>query len=315
MFNGLPGLKFPAGGKTFITKDQMADYLESYAEHFELPVERSIRVRAVTPSASGFRIETTGDTYVADNVVVAMANYQKPKRPAFAPELDPAILQLHSTEYRNPDQLRKGPVLVVGVGNSGADIAIELAASRETLLSGTPTGHVPFPIEGFFGRNLGIRLVRFVGHRILHSGTPMGRKVRSKMLHKGNPLVRVKPHDLTEAGVRWVSRIDRVEDGMPVTTSGERLEVPNVVWCTGYSSGFSWLRVPGLDLEHPETQRGVVPDVPGLFFVGLHFQYAATSDTVTGMPRDARYVVKALCRQATEPRRLSTAKQPATGSA
>ena len=294
-FNALPGLPFPAGRADVVTKDEMADYLESYARHFDLPIQNGVRIDKLVKRGEHF-ILASGDRMIeASRVVVAMSNYQVPRAPPFARHLSPEILQLHSRRYKNPDQLRPGRVLVVGGGNSAADIALELSRTHEVTMAGKETGHIPFRIEPWLARHFLISLVRFVGHVVLNMKTPLGRKVRLFFLTKAGPLVRVKPTDLVEAGVRRVPRVVAVEDGLPVLEDGCRPEVDNVVWCTGFRPGFSWIDLPIFD-EHgmPEHVRGEVPAVPGLYFVGLHFQFAATSDTITGVSRDARHVVRRL---------------------
>ena len=294
-FDGLAGLPFPAGRADFISKDEMADYLESYAQHFHLPVRTGTRVERLSREGDRFRVVTDRGTILADNVVVAMSNYQQPKVPAFAGELDPGIVQLHSFGYRNPSQLAPGGVLVVGVGNSGADIALEVAANHPTWLAGKEAGHIPFRIERFVARHFLVSVVRFVGHRVLTMNTPIGRKIRPGFLDRAAPLVRVKPKDLTAAGIERVGRIVEVRDGSPVTEEGQVLEVANVIWCTGFRPGFGWIDLPIFgDHQQPEHDAGVVEQEPGLYFVGLHFLFAATSDTVNGVSRDARRVVEHL---------------------
>jgi putative flavoprotein involved in K+ transport len=294
-FNGLPGLPFPASRDEFITKDQMADYLEAYAQRFELPVRTGTKVQRLTRVGDRFVISTDHGSYLSDSVVVAMSNYQQPRVPAFAGELDPRIVQLHSHEYRNPSQLAPGAVLVVGVGNSGADISLEVAKTHATWLAGKEAGHIPFRIERFVARHLLVSMVRFVGHHVITLRTPVGRKVRPQFLDRAAPLVRVKPKDLLAAGVERVARIVDVRDGLPVTEDGDALDVANVIWCTGFRPGLAWIDLPVLgDRQEPVHDRGVVEQEPGLYFVGLHFLYAATSDTITGVQRDARRVVKHL---------------------
>jgi len=291
----LPGLPFPREKGAFPTKDQMADYVESYAAHFRLPVQSGVRVTRLAKEGDHFVVEADDLRYVANNVVVAMANYQEPSVPSFAAELDPAITQIHSHAYRNPSQLQDGGVLVVGVGNSGADIALEVAKTHPTWLAGKESGHIPFRTETFLARHVLFRIVRFVGHYILSMGTSIGRKARSKMLAQAGPLVRVKPQDLLDAGIKRVDRVSGVKDGLPVLADGSTMEVKNVIWCTGYEPGFSWINLPIFD-QHgsPKQERGVVKDVAGLYFVGLHFLYAASSATVIGIGRDAAHVVKAI---------------------
>jgi putative flavoprotein involved in K+ transport len=296
-FDSLPGMRFPARGGSFVTKDEMADYLEAYADRFALPVRTGTRVDRLARRGARFVISAGEHTIEADNVIVAMANLQKPKVPSLASRLDPRIVQMHSSQYKNPDQLADGPVLVVGAGNSGADIAIDVALTHPTWLAGKESGAVPFRIETFAGRNIFIRGVRFAGHHVLTVRTPIGRKVRPRFQSMATPLIRVKPEDLVQAGVNRVGRIVEVHEGFPMTEEGDKLDVSSVIWCTGYRTGFSWIDLPILgDGQVPMHQRGVVPDQPGLYFVGLLFQYAATSETVTGVGRDARRVVKQLRR-------------------
>lgn len=291
--NGLAGMRFPARGDEFIGKDAMADYLERYAARFELPVRSGVRVDRLSRNGNGFSIEAGGRRLEADNVVVAMANYQVPRVPPFASLLDPRIVQFHAHEYRNPSQLRPGRVLVVGAGNSGADIAIEVAKTHETVMAGKEFGHVPFRIEPWFSRNVLIRLVRFVGHRVLSVRTPIGRKIRPKFMAGAAPLVRVKPKDLVRAGIERVPRVAGVRDGKPFLDDDRVLDVDNVIWCTGYGPGFDWIDLPVLDeREEPKHDRGIVPSEPGLYFVGLNFLYSATSDTVTGVGRDAQRIAR-----------------------
>jgi putative flavoprotein involved in K+ transport len=227
--------------------------------------------------------------------VVAMANYQEPKVPGFAKELDAGIVQIHSHVYKNPSQLQDGPVLVVGVGNSGADIGVEVARSHQTFVSGKESGHIPFRIDTLFARLLLFKIVRFVGHHVLSLGTPIGRKARPKMLREAAPLVRVKPQDLTDAGIQRVGRVVGAKDGQPLLEDGGSVDVKNIIWCTGYQPPFSWIDLPIFDENgEPKHERGVVKTVSGLYFVGLHFLYAMSSATVIGVGRDAEYVVDTL---------------------
>ena len=229
----------------------------------------------------------------ADHVVVAMATYQAPRVPEFAPALDPGIVQLHSSEYRNPGQLQPGDVLIVGAGNSGADIAIDVARSHRTWLSGRHPGNVPFRIDSRIARVVLPFLFRVVFHRILTVDTPMGRRARPAVISKGGPLIRVKPADLAAAGVERMPRVAGVRDGKPLLADGRVLDVANVIWCTGFHPGLSWIDLPkpvyGADGE-PVHERGIVPGEPGLYFVGLHFLYSFSSTMIHGVARDAERI-------------------------
>ena len=292
-YDGLMGLPFPAPPFSFPTKDEMADYLEGYAKHFNLPVRTGVRVDRLGREGARYIADAGQRRFEADHVVVAMASYQAPRVPAFARALAPDIVQLHSRDYRNPGQLRPGGVLLVGAGNSGAEIAIEVVRSHRTWLSGRHPGHVPFGIATPIAR-LAIPIIfRVVFHRILTVDTPVGRRARPSIISKGGPLIRVKPKDLAAAGVERAPRVTGVRDGKPLLADGRVLEVANVIWCTGFHPGLSWIDLPtpvsGEDGE-PVHNRGIVPGEPGLYFVGLHFLYALSSTMIHGVARDAERI-------------------------
>jgi putative flavoprotein involved in K+ transport len=299
-YSSLPGLPFPAPANQFPTKDQMGDYLEAYATKFDLPVRTRTRVDRISRQADRFVLHAGGRRFEANNIVVAMSNYQSPRTPEFAGELDPDIVQLHSSAYRSPAQLRDGGVLVVGAGNSGAEIAMEAARSHPTWMSGTIPGHIPFRIDSLLARLILIRLVlRVLFHRVLTVSTPLGRKVRPKMLARGAPLIRLKPKDLTAAGIRQVARTVGVRDGRPLLADGLVLDVANVVWCTGYHPSFAWIDLPIFDEDGlPLHERGKVERQPGLYFVGLEFLYAFSSEMIHGVGRDAQHIAEAVASRA-----------------
>lgn len=293
-YNGLDGMRFPGPKHVAPTKDEFADYLETYASELDLPVQGGVKVDRLSQRDGRFLITAGAREIHADNVIVATGAHHVPQVPAFAAELDPEIVQMHSSAYLRPSQLKPGPTLVVGVGNSGADISIEVARTHRTTLAGKETGHIPFRIDTFAARYL-VRIVRFVGYRVLTRGTPIGRKAAPKLTSMAAPLVRVKPKDILAAGVERVGRVAGVADGRPMLEDGRVLDVANVIWCTGFRQDFSWIDLPIFDdagvLEH---DRGIVARVPGLYFVGLHFQYAITSEVITGVGRDAEHVVRHL---------------------
>ena len=298
-FDALPGMPFPSSPTYFPTKDEMANYLETYAARFKLPVRTGARVERVSKSDGRYIVDAGALRFEADNVVVAMATFQKPAIPAFAGQLSSEIRQLHSSEYRNPSQLRPGGLLVVGAANSGAEIALDVARSggaRDIWLAGRHPGHVAANIEGFFAQRVILPILfRFVFHRLLTIDTPIGRRVRAKMLHKGAPLVRAKPRDLEAAGIQRVSRVVGVENGRPMLEDRGLLGVTNVIWSTGFTPGFSWIDLPVFDDAGELAHRGGFTETePGLSFVGLHFLYAMSSTMIHGVGRDAKRIVDAI---------------------
>jgi len=296
-FSGLPGWPFQGRrGSEFPSKDETADYIEAYAKKFSLPVQSGITVDRITKDGGRYIVSAGDRRLVADNVVVATGPFQKPKVPPFATELDPGVLQLHSSAYRNPAQLKSGNVLVVGGGNSGGEIAMEVCrGGHKTWLSGRVTGEeAPFAV-GSLPDKLLTPVLWFVGNRLLTTKSSAGRKMRDKSLTMGWPLVRVKNKAITAAGITRLPRIVGVKDGAPLLEDGRVMEVPNIIWATGYKEDFGWIDLPLLDgdgrLAH---ERGVVSSHPGLYFIGNLFLYSPTSALLGGVGRDAEYIVNHL---------------------
>lgn len=296
-FDALVGMPFPAPDDSFPTREEMADYLEAYARRFDLPIRNRTRVEALTMRDGRYHLACGDQQFEADQVVIAMSNFQKPRVPELGSGLDSSVMQLHSSEYKNPAQLREGPVLVAGVGNSGAEIAHDLARSgREVWLAGKASGEVPFRMDSWVARWFAARLLfRVFFHRVLTIRTPMGRKARPKMLNHATPLIRTRVPELLAAGVRAVPRVTGVQDGKPQLQDGQVLDVSNVIWCTGFHVGFSWLKLPVFDeTGAPEHDGGVVASHPGLCFVGLNFLYSASSSMIHGVGRDAERITRHL---------------------
>lgn len=289
-YDGLPGAPFPADPLSFPTKDEVADYLERYAAKFDLPVRQGIRVERLRREGDRYVAASNGHRWEARNVVVATGAEHSPRIPECASRLGPSIVQLHSSEYRNPAQLQDGPVLVVGLGNSGAEIALEVSRTHQTIVAGKASGELPVK-HGRAAARFVLPLVRFAGLHLLNVDTPIGRKALPGLKARGAPLIRTKTKDLAAQGVRFVPRVSDVEGGLPVLADGTRQEVANVIWCTGFREDFGWVDPSLLDGgAMPRQYRGVALDSPGLFFLGQDFLYAITSATLPGECRDARYL-------------------------
>lgn len=301
-YDTLPGLPFPLRRHTFPTGQQMADYLGAYAAHFQLPVRTGVSVEgldAADDPRDGYVIMAGSRRYQAGQVIVATGAFQHPHVPDFAGQLAPAIKQLHSSEYRNPSQLADGPVLVVGLSHSGADIALELAQSHRTILSGKSHGELPFSVDSRRGR-VAWPVMKFVAWNLLTLSTPIGRKMAPEVRKGGAPLLRVMRADLLKAGVeRFEARTAGARDGKPMLADGQVLDVANVIWCTGFRPDYRWIHLPIVgDDGWPNQTRGVVTSAPGLYFLGLLFQYSFTSMLVLGAGRDAAYVADRIASRA-----------------
>lgn len=294
-FAGLDGMPFPACRDYFPTKDEMADYLEAYSRRFHLPVCNGVRVERLFRRGGRYVVTAENLELEAKNIVVAMSQYQRAKVPAFAALLAGEITQLHSIEYRNPSQLQPGAVLLVGAGNSGADIALDIArAGYSVCLAGPDTGQSPFRPESLLARNLFTPLLLgFVFPHVLTVETPLGRKVQRIMRNRGAPRIRVKARDLAAAGVERAPRVVGVCDGQPLLEDGRTLSVANVIWCSGFHPGFDWIDLPIFD-EHgePRHRSGLVVGHLGLYLVGLPFLHSISSSMIPGVGRDAARIVR-----------------------
>ena len=288
--NHLPGMPFPGYHWGFPSKNEMADYLEAYARRFDLEVETGVRVERLTREGDRFVAASVDRRFEADNVVVAMSSWQRPRVPPYASELDPQIVQLHVADYKGPGQLQEGQVLVVGAGNSGAEVAIELVRTHRVSLSGAGNGAIPFRPESVAARVLMPFVGRVIFHRVLTTSTPIGKRARPKWISTGQPLIRVKPKDLAAAGVERVPRVTGVQSGLPQLEDGRAMDVANIVWCTGFHPGFSWIDLPVLGPQEPDHRRGVVESEPGLYFIGLKFLYSVSSEQIQGVGRDADHI-------------------------
>ena len=311
-YASLPGWRIPVDGCP--TRDEMADYLERYTERFDLPVRTGIRVKRMSRHGERFLVDTDHGCYLADQVVVATGSHQRASTPAWAALLDPAIRQVHSVDYRNPSQLAPGNVLVVGAGNSGTDIALEAARTHPTWLAGRHPGQVPVDIDSPRARAV-IPVVMFAFKHVLTLRTPMGRAQRQKGLGHGAALVRNKIEDLDAAGITRVGRVLGTRDGLPVAEEVGQLRVSTVVWCTGSEPDYGWLNLPVFGSDgRPRHHRGVSDAEPGLYFVGLDFQFSQASATIQGVDQDARYLVRRLRRRARKAHRAGAQKSEAAVS-
>ncbi len=298
-FNRLPGMPVPVYKEHFPTKDEMADYLEAYVARFQLPVRLGVRVDQLLREGGRYLITAGTRRMTANHVIVATGAYPTPHVPRFADQLDPAITQLHSITYRNPSQLRDGPVLIVGAGNSGAEIALDLAPSHPVWLAGRDTGYIPGNF-GSFGYQFGSIVFQTVMKRLTVDTWPGRWLIRkAREFTGGTPLVRVRPTDLLEGGVQRVSCVVGVSSGQPVLEDRCVLDVANVVWATGFLRDYRWISLPVFDAKgEPIHHRGVVQGEPGLYFTGLPFQSSLLSGLVAGAGPDAKHIVRQLATRA-----------------
>lgn len=293
-YSSLPGMPYPGPAGSFPGKDDVAAYLRTYAYRFRLPVRTGVKVVRIRAGGEGFIIETTGEVISARNVVVATGAFHHPRIPGFADKLDRRIFQIHSTEYRNPSQIPDGPVLIVGAGQSGAEIALDMARNHKVFLSGRDTGEEP-TVSGTLANRIFAPVFVFAATRVINVGNPIGRKLRRYFFYppRGIPRAGGTKKLLKSAGVEWVERTAGICDGYPQLENGRVIKAANVIWCTGFRTDYSWIDLPVFEeYGYPKHKRGVVGSHPGLYFMGLPFQRTLGSTLITGVGKDAEYIAR-----------------------
>ncbi len=282
-YDGLPGLPFPGDPDRYPTRDEVVDYLVGYARHFDLPGELDSRVLAVRRSGdAGYVVELADRSYEAAQVVVATGPFQTPVLPAIAADLDPAVVQLHSVDYRGPGVLPDGPVLVVGGGNTGFQIAAELAATREVHLA-IGSRQTPLP-QRLLGRDL-FRWLEATGLMRRTVDSRVGRRMKDR-----DTLIGSTPRGVRRLGVTLHGRATSASGASVGFADGTHVTPSAVVWATGFRLDHGWIDVPVFDDAGRVRHARGVTDAPGLFFLGLPWQHTRGSALLGWVQHDAAYL-------------------------
>ncbi|HET7245999.1 MAG TPA: NAD(P)/FAD-dependent oxidoreductase [Streptosporangiaceae bacterium] len=282
-YDALPGMPFPGAPDTYPGKDAVAAYLQAYAAAFNLPVKLNARVTHLSQTAEGFEIHTPDEVVRARQVVVATGPFQVPFIPPAARRLGSSVTQLHSATYRSPDALPPGPVLVVGAGNSGFQIAEELAtAGRQVALSiGSQMPVLPQRLAGkdLFGWLTRLGLLR------ISVESRLGRRMSSRDFIIGGSRRR-----LQAAGVRFRPRVTEADGRTVRLSDGTTLDAGIIIWATGYRSDYSWIGIPGVIRDGTVVHRRGATQVPGLSFLGLSWQHTRGSALLGFVHDDAAHL-------------------------
>jgi putative flavoprotein involved in K+ transport len=285
-YDSLPGLDFPGDPAGYPNKDEVTTYLEEYARRFELPVSLNTDVvRLGTGQSDGYVIETNRGTISAEQVVVATGPFQQPFLPAVATQLAPEIYQAHSVQYRRPSEVPEGTILVVGGGNTGFQIAEELSSTHDCVVLAVGSRQMPLP-QRVLGRDLFWWLTK---SRVIDKTVES--RLGSRMRHR-DTLIGSSPRRLSRHGVTLKPRVIDAQGKTVRFEDGGELDADAVIWATGYRSDYSWLDVPVIDAEGRIRHRRGVTDLPGLYFLGLYWQWTRGSALIGWVRDDAEYIAR-----------------------
>jgi putative flavoprotein involved in K+ transport len=281
-YDSLPGLEFPGDPDGYPMRDEVLAYLQGYAAHFDLPIRFAAAARGLSREGEQFVIDLDDGRITADQVVIATGPFQEPGIPAFASGLAADVVQMHSTGYRRSSDLPAGRTLVVGGGNTGYQIAEELVASRETHLA-VGRRQMPLP-QRFLGRDLFWWLSK-TGLIDKSVETKFGRRASQKDTLVGSRPSRIKKH-----GVIMHGRATTASGRTVTFDDGSSIDVDGVVWATGFRYDHSWIDLPLTDASGRVKQRRGVTEIPGLYALGLHWQYTRGSALLGFVKDDAAFI-------------------------
>lgn len=286
LYSSLPGFQLEGDSHGLPSKDEVANYLETYAGKFKLPIQFGTEVLKVTHNNDVFLIDTNKGTFTARNIVIATGPFHQKYIPEFAQKVSKDVTQLHSSEYKNPSQLKSGNVLIVGGGNSGAQIAVELSETKNTFLSVSQKLRY-FPLT--IGRKSIFWWFDKLGILKATNTSVLGKKVQQN----DNPIF---GYDLKEAIKKWKvtlkERAVDIKEDHVLFKDNTKLQVDNIIWATGFKSDYSWIETENLYDSHGKIKhnRGLTA-VKGLYFLGLPWQHKRGSALLQGVGEDAEYIM------------------------
>lgn len=287
IYSSLPGMNLEGEEQGFPTKDEIVTYFKKYVDEFNIPIQFNAEVVSLSKENGHFLLKTKVNEYHARNIVIATGSFQTPNIPSFSKHISKNIRQLHSTHYQNPNQLADGKVLVVGGGNSGAQIAVELSKERETYLaSSKKLKFLPLSVGNksifWWFDKLGLLSVKnssLLGKWLQQKGDPIFGFELKRAIKNNNVIIK-----------------NRVVDGklnQIIFEDSTDLQVCNIIWATGFRTNFPWLKINDVITEKGMVvhNRGVT-NVCGLYFIGLPWQYRRGSGLLQGVGYDAEYIVR-----------------------
>jgi putative flavoprotein involved in K+ transport len=288
-YSSLPGLTLKGEEKQYPTKDEISDYLSVYANTFSHPIQLNTSVTKLVKEEDDFILHTTQGKLQSKNVIIATGPFQEPFIPGYSHKLSADVLQLHSSKYKNPNQLMEGTTLVVGGGNSGTQIAVELSQNREVYLS---VGHK----LRFLPQDIGNKSIFWWFDKLGVYKASVHSKVGQFIKNMPDPIFGFElKQQLKSGNVILKPRVTSADENNLFFEDGSRVEVANVIWSTGFKSDYKWISIPHVIDENglPTHNRGVT-SIKGLYFLGLPRQSSRGSALLQGVGMDADYIIKQL---------------------
>ncbi|MGD6777604.1 flavin-containing monooxygenase [Sutcliffiella horikoshii] len=291
-YSSLPGLALSGEPEGFPTKDEMAEYFQQYVSHFSLPVKSNVEVESLTKKNESFHMITNQGELTAKTVIVATGSFQKPYIPQVFESSENQPFQIHSSQYISPKDIQGDSVLVVGGGNSGAQIAVELAEGKHvTIAVSHPFKFLPLKI---LGRSI-FYWLEMVGLLFAGVDTPKGRWFQKQP----DPIFgkELKTH-LNSGKVKLKPRVSKVFGHTVTFADDTRKEFDSIVWSTGFIPAYEWINIEGvLGADGKPIHKRGVTEVSGLYFLGLPWQYTRGSGLLYGVGRDAEYLMEYLSKK------------------
>lgn len=289
-YNGMPGMPFPGESWHIPDKNEAAAYLQSYAKHFQLPIRQGVHVQKISPAKQGFEVKTDLEVFNARQVVVATGSFNSPFIPEVSQQVPKSIYQVHSSNFKNATELPEGPALVVGAGASGQQIACITAQNHQVYLSGPKLPNLP---RRFLSKDIYWWLYKL---KIVTTprDTWIGKRMFATDAKGGDVTIGESKQKQKVLGIKRLGKLVAWQGKEAVFEKKVQIEgIKSVLWCTGFKNSYGWIEANISDKEgRLRHLRGVIQEVPGLYFLGLQFQYRGNSATMGGTGRDAQFLLE-----------------------
>ncbi|MEC1337714.1 NAD(P)/FAD-dependent oxidoreductase [Bacillus velezensis] len=287
MYSSLPGMQLEGDKHGLPSKNEIAAYLKKYVERFEIPIQLRTEVISVQKLNNYFLIKTNREEYQTKNLVMAAGPFHIPNIPSISRDVADHIHQLHSSQYKHSKQLVPGNVLVVGGGNSGAQIAVELSKERVTYLA---CSNKPAYFPLWIGKRSIFWWFDKLGVLRASHTSILGKFIQKK----GDPIFGYElKHAIRQKKIILKQRVIGGKQNEVFFKDSSSLEVNNIIWATGFKNPLCWMKIEGvLDKEGRIIHHRGVSAVEGLYFIGLPWQHRRGSALLQGVGNDAEYIVK-----------------------